>query len=49
MLTVRAEERGQYEMICLEDMVAKDHILRKIDEAIDFTHIYDIVKVLIKK
>ena len=44
MLTVRAEERGQYEMICLEDMVAKDHILRKIDEAIDFTHIYDIVK-----
>lgn len=43
MLTVRAEERGQYEMICLEDMAAKDHILRKIDEAIDFTHIYDIV------
>ena len=44
MLTVRAEERGQYEMICLEDMIPKDHILRKIDEAIDFTHIYDIVK-----
>ena len=30
-------------MICIEEMVPKDHILRKIDSAIDFTHIYDLV------
>ena len=43
MLKTRKEERDQYEMICIEEMVPKDHILRKIDSAIDFTHIYDLV------
>ena len=43
MLATKEEERGQYEMICVEDLVPKDHILRKIDSAIDFTHIYDLV------
>ena len=43
MLATKAEERGQYEMICIEELVPKDHILRKIDRAIDFGHIYDLV------
>ncbi len=41
MLATKAEERGQYEMICIEELVPKDHILRKIESAIDFTYIYD--------
>lgn len=43
MLSTKREERGQYEMICIEELVPADHILRKIDAAIDFTHIYDLV------
>lgn len=43
MLATKAEERGQYEMICIEELVPEDHILRKIDRAIDFSHIYDLV------
>ena len=43
MLSTKREERGQYEMICIEELVPSDHILRKIDAAIDFTHIYDLV------
>jgi len=30
-------------MICIEELVLEDHILRKIDAAIDFTHIYELV------
>ena len=30
-------------MICIEELVPEDHILRKIDRVIDFTHIYDLV------
>ena len=29
------------EKSCLEGLVPQDHLLRKIDSAIDFTHIYD--------
>lgn len=43
MLAVKAEERGQYEMICIEELVPQDHLLRKIDSAIDFRHIYEFV------
>ena len=43
MLKTSKEERAQYELICIDDLVPKDHILRKIDTAIDFTHIYDLV------
>lgn len=44
MLAMKREERGQYEMICIEELVPKEHILRKIDSAIDFSHIYDLVE-----
>ena len=37
------EEREQYELICIDDLVPENHVLRKIDAAIDFTHIYDLV------
>ncbi|MDE6520748.1 MAG: hypothetical protein K2K91_09905 [Ruminococcus sp.] len=43
MLATKNKERGQYEKICIEELVPQDHILRKIDAAIDFTHIYDLV------
>ena len=43
MLRENKAEREQMEMVCIEEMVSKDHILRKIDSAIDFTHIYDLV------
>ncbi|MBO0472090.1 IS1182 family transposase [Enterococcus sp. DIV0242_7C1] len=36
--------RDQYMMISLEELVPKDHLIRKIDKAIDFTFIYPIVE-----
>lgn len=44
MLSKEKEERNQMEFVCLEELVPQDHLLRKIDSAIDFTHIYDIVE-----
>ncbi len=38
------ENREQIEMFSIEEFVPADHLLRKIDSAIDFTHIYDIVE-----
>ena len=37
------EEREQYELICIDDLVQENHVLRKIDAAIGFTHIYELV------
>lgn len=36
--------RGQVSMVCLEDLVPQNYILRKIDKAIDFSFIYDEVE-----
>ena len=41
--------RGQIHMICLEDLVPKNHILRAIDAAIDFDFIYDEVEGMYSK
>ena len=38
------EKRDQLEMFSIEEFVPADHLLRKIDSAVDFTHIYDIVE-----
>ena len=38
------EKRSQIEIFSIEEFVPSDHLLRKIDSAIDFTHIYDIVE-----
>jgi len=35
---------SQINMVCIEDLVLEDHILRDIDRAIDFSFIYDEVK-----
>lgn len=40
------ENRNQMEIFSIEEFVPEEHLLRKIDSAIDFTHIYDIVEEL---
>ncbi|WP_141705345.1 transposase, partial [Vulcanibacillus modesticaldus] len=45
MLTKRKEDvRTQVELVSIEDLVPEDHLVRKIDQAIDFSFIYDLVK-----
>lgn len=48
MMTRNKKEKQQIEMefVMLEQLVKKDHILRKIDKYIDFSFIYDIVSPL---
>ena len=47
MLTREKQQaREQVQMLTIEDMVPKDHILRDIDQAISFDFIYDEVKEL---
>lgn len=41
-------ERTQMECISLEDLVPKNHLVRKIDAAMDFSFIYDLVRDLYK-
>ena len=43
MLSREQKERSQNEIICIDDLVPENHLLRKIDETVDFTKIYDIV------
>lgn len=43
MLSKERKEWNQGEIIYMDDLVPKNHLLRKIDEAVDFTKIYDIV------
>jgi len=40
----REDSRKQIGFYCMEDLVPKDHLLRKIEKAIDFSFIYDLVK-----
>ena len=44
MLQKDKKERNQLEFVSIETLMTKDHILRKIDSAIDFTRIYDFVE-----
>jgi transposase len=45
MLSKRTENgRNQMEVIALDDLVPEDHLVRKIDQVIDFDFIYDVVK-----
>lgn len=45
MLSKKSEKnRCQINMVCIEDLVPENHILRSIDRAIDFNFIYDMVK-----
>ena len=45
MLSKKADfSRDQVWMLSLEDIVPEDHLLRAIDNAVDFSFIYDLVK-----
>ena len=44
MLKREQEQRQAIEMLCVDMLVPKDHLLRKIDAAVDFTHVYDLVE-----
>lgn len=44
MTQTRYNNRGQMTLVCLDDMVPQDHILRLIDKAINWDFIYDLVK-----
>lgn len=44
MLKKQPETQSALEFICIEELVPEDHLLRKIDQAIDFTFIYDKVE-----
>ena len=44
MLKKEMEQRQAIEMLCTDMLVPKDHLLRKIDAAVDFTYIYDLVE-----
>ena len=44
MLKKEMEQRQAIEMLCTDMLVPKDHLLRKIDAAVDFTYIYSLVE-----
>ena len=44
MLKRETEQRQAIEMLCVDLLVPQDHLLRKIDAAVDFTRIYDLVE-----
>lgn len=46
MLEKKAKNREQVEFICLENLVPQDHLLRKIDSAVDFDKLYEFVEEL---
>lgn len=43
MLTKENEQRQEIEMVCTDMLVPKDHLLRKIEAAVNFEKIYEIV------
>ena len=44
MLKKETEQRQAIEMLCTDMLVPKEHLLRKIDAAVDFTRIYELVE-----
>lgn len=46
MKNKETERRQAIELLCTDMLVSKEHLLRKIDAAVDFTHIYDLVETL---
>lgn len=44
MLTSENKKRNQIQMFCIDDLVPQDHMLRKIENAIEWSFIYDLVK-----
>lgn len=46
MLVKEQNERNILEFVNIDEIIPSDHVLRKIDQAIDFTKIYDLVEEL---
>ena len=44
MINERRQSQNEMEVVMLEQLVPQDHLLRKIDMAVDFIHIYDLVE-----
>lgn len=44
MLNKNDEKRSQIQMFCIEDLVPAEHMLRKIERAIDWSFIYELVE-----
>ena len=44
MLEKNVNNRSLVEIVSLEDLVPEDHLLRKIDAAVDFRKIYEFVE-----
>ncbi len=44
MLTQEARKREQIQVFCVDDLVPQDHLLRKIEKAIDWAFIYELVE-----
>ena len=43
MLSENRAERNQMEFFCIDSFVPEDHLLRKIEDTVDFGKIYEIV------
>ena len=41
MLRGRHSKQSEFELVCIDDLVPQDHLLRKIDAQIDFSFILD--------
>lgn len=46
MLKKETKQRQAIEMLCTDMLVPKEHLLRKVDAAVDFTKIYELVEEL---
>lgn len=44
MITKNSKSEPQMQIISIDQLVPEDHLLRKIDETIDFSFIYDLVE-----
>ena len=49
MMERKDRKQGKANLILLEDLVPDNHILRKIDKAIDFSFIYEYLEPLYSK
>ena len=38
------DKSNQIQVVCIEDLIPKNHLLRKIEKAIDWSFIYDLVE-----
>ena len=44
MLVTGQNRQRKMEFVVIDDLMPKEHLLRKIDRAVDFMHIYDLVE-----